>query len=93
MDRGSGGRSAVNFYDAHLANSGDAKAFLSSAMRRKQALAYASGQCTGDPALRAGTKLKIDNVGRFNGNYFVTRAVHRYDNSGYTTDFEARVIL
>ena len=93
MGRGSGGRSAVNFFDAHIANSADAKSFLASAMRRKQALAYATGSCNGDPALRAGAKLKIAGMARFNGDYFVTRAVHRYDGSGYTTDFEARIIL
>ena len=93
MDRGSGGRSAINFYDAHIASSGDAKAFLASAMRRKQALVNISGSCDGDPTLRAGTKLKIENLARFDGDYFVTRAVHRYDSSGYTTNFEARISL
>jgi len=93
MDRGSGGRSAINFFDAHIASSGDAKAFLSSALRRKQSLVHASGSCDGEPTLRAGTKLKIENIGRFQGDYFVTRAVHRYDSSGYTTNFEARISL
>lgn len=93
MERGSGGRSALNLHDALIAGSKDAKLFLSGAMRNRQAIAAAAGSCVGDPGLKAGTILKIENAGRFSGNYLVTRAVHRFSGRGYATEFEARIKL
>ena len=91
MDRGSGGRSTLNIHDALITSSDDAKQFLPSAMRNRQSIVSASGSCSGDPSLRAGTKLKIENAGRFSGQYFTTRAVHRFSSRGYTTEFDARL--
>ncbi|KAB8144608.1 VgrG-related protein [Chloroflexia bacterium SDU3-3] len=50
----------------------------------------AEGSCAGNPAIKAGTKLKITNVGtRFSGTYIVTGVVHRYDGKeGYVTEFQ-----
>jgi phage protein D/phage baseplate assembly protein gpV len=49
----------------------------------------AEGACLGEPKLRAGVKLKVENVGtRFSGVYLVTEAIHRYEPlEGYTTEF------
>ena len=93
MDRGSGGRSSLNLHDSLIADANDAKRFLPGAMRNKQYFVSASGSCSGDASLRAGTKLKVRNAGRFSGDYFVTRAVHRFNSRGYTTDFDARMTL
>ena len=93
MDRGSGGRSALNLHDSLITSANDAKRFLDGAMRNKQALAEAVGSCAGNPQIRAGTKLKIENAGRFSGNYLVTRAVHRFSGGGYLTEYEARIAL
>ena len=91
MDRGSGGRSALHLHDPLITRSDDAKRFLAGAMRDRQSLAEATGSCAGNPALRAGTKLKIEEAGRFSGKYLVTRAVHRLSGGGYITEFEARL--
>ncbi|MFC2005141.1 VgrG-related protein [Chloroflexota bacterium] len=49
----------------------------------------AEGTCIGDPAVHAGVEVKVKGTGkRFSGTYLVTRAIHRYDASGYTTRFE-----
>ena len=44
--------------------------------------------CFGNPAVQAGAVVKLEGLGkRFSGNYRVTHARHRYDASGYTTEF------
>jgi phage protein D/phage baseplate assembly protein gpV len=49
----------------------------------------AEGNCLGNPSVRAGKEVKIKGIGaRFSGDYLVTRAIHRYDLSGYVTEFE-----
>ncbi len=48
----------------------------------------AEGSCRGDPRIRAGWTVTIDNVGdRFKGKYFVTSATHIYNADGYQTTF------
>lgn len=49
----------------------------------------AEGLCLGEPALKAGTKVKIKGVGqRFGGSYFVTATRHEYSTAtGYRTTF------
>jgi phage protein D len=93
IGRGSGGRSALSLHDPRIAGANDAKQFLPSATKNRQYLVSATGTCIGDSVLRAGTKLKIEGAGRFSGNYFVVRAVHRLNSRGYSTEFEARLTL
>jgi len=93
MERGSGNRSVLNLHDALITCANDAKQFISDTLRNRQALVTATGSCAGNAELLAGTKLEIENTGRFSGNYFVTRAVHRFNNNGYTTEFEARMAM
>ncbi|MFN8507095.1 MAG: VgrG-related protein [Dehalococcoidia bacterium] len=41
----------------------------------------------GNAGIKAGTRVEFANAGsRFNGNYFVTQAIHRYDADGYRTE-------
>ncbi len=48
------------------------------------------GECAGDPEVRAATRVNIKGVGtRFGGKYLVTRALHRYNARGYSTQFWA----
>jgi phage protein D len=49
----------------------------------------AEGRCAGNPAIVAGSSIKVEQVGqRFGGTYFVTRALHVYRASEqYTTYF------
>ncbi len=56
---------------------------------RCQAFFQAEGTCWGNTAIRAGKQVEIKGVGtRFSGVYLITRAVHRYNIEGYTTEFE-----
>ncbi len=50
---------------------------------------HGEGTCRGNPKIRAGVEVKLKGIGkRFSGRYRITRAVHRYDLSGYATQFE-----
>ena len=52
------------------------------------AFIQAEGTCLGDPAVHAGAVVELKGVGqRFSGRYRITNALHRYDDSGYTTHF------
>jgi phage protein D len=56
-----------------------------------QSLVEAAGTTEGNAALRAGTMIELDGVGRrFAGAYYVTRTVHRLGPDGYLTTFDAR---
>lgn len=49
----------------------------------------AEGICFGNPDIYAGTEISINGIGkRLSGSYLISRAEHRYDNSGYKTYFE-----
>lgn len=51
-----------------------------------------SGSTVGLPELRAGRPIYIEGLGsRFSGRYIITSSTHTIGNSGYTTQFEARV--
>lgn len=42
----------------------------------------------GNPAIQAGVMVRLEGLGsRFSGTYRVTHVLHRYDASGYTTEF------
>lgn len=68
----------------------EAQAIAKSAINEKcNAFCQAEGTCDGNPEVCAGAKVKLDKIGdKFSGSYYVTRAIHRYDGSGYTTKFE-----
>jgi uncharacterized protein involved in type VI secretion and phage assembly len=52
------------------------------------AFIQAEGICEGNPLVHAGAIVEVKGVGqRFSGRYRITHAVHRYDDSGYTTHF------
>ncbi len=55
---------------------------------REMALGFVTGELTaiGDPALRAGTVVKLTGLGpRFSGPYYVIASEHRVDAMGYIT--------
>lgn len=64
---------------------------LAKALIRRTALAYVSGDGTtnGAPAIRAGSVIRIEGVGRnFSGDYYVSAATHSYrPRQGYRTSF------
>ena len=44
--------------------------------------------CSGNPEIHAGAIVELKGVGtRFSGTYRITHALHRYNASGYTTEF------
>jgi phage protein D len=48
-----------------------------------------SCECIGLPEARAGTNIIIDNIGKkFNGKYYVKKAIHSIGDGGYTTTLE-----
>lgn len=52
-----------------------------------EAFLTAEGTCAGNPHLMAGTIAQIDGLGpRYSGSYFITRATHRYETGGHTTE-------
>jgi len=56
-----------------------------------QELVKASGTTVGLPHLRAGSKIRLDNIGgRLSGEFFVTETTHTFNQSGYLTRFVAR---
>jgi len=74
-----------------VATPDEAKAMAQSTIdERFSAFLQAEGTCEGNPEVRPGQKVKIQNVGsKFSGSYLITRSVHRYDrDGGYTTRFE-----
>ena len=55
-------------------------------------LVTGSGSTVGLPELRAGRPVYIRGLGRrFSGRYLVTSSTHALGDSGYTTQFEARM--
>jgi len=56
---------------------------------RGHAFFEAEGTCRGNPAISSGVEVNLKGIGkRFSGYYRITRAIHRYDYSGYVTQFE-----
>jgi len=76
--------------DHPVGTQGEADALAQSALDDHcHAFFEAEGSCFGNPKVRAGSEVQIQGVGtRFSTTYKITRAVHRYDFTGYTTDFE-----
>lgn len=98
LNRGSGSRdsqdrSVLNLHNARINDDKGAESYLKGVMRDRQALVSANGSCKGNPKIKAGASLKIEKAGRFSGSYHVVRAVHRFNDRGYTTDFELRMKL
>lgn len=67
---------------------GRARALL---LDQQKQMVKVSGTTVGLPLLKAGTRVVITNVGaRLNGEYFVTKTRHIFNDSGYITRFDAR---
>jgi uncharacterized protein len=60
---------------------------------QKHSLITAHGSAVGNTSIQAGTRLKLENMGRFNGNYIVESANHDFGVSGYRTSFTLRTDL
>ncbi|MEO0443350.1 MAG: contractile injection system protein, VgrG/Pvc8 family [Pseudomonadota bacterium] len=65
-----------------------AKALL---LDQQKQMVTVSATTVGLPLLKAGTKVRIAEVGeRLSGEYFVTKTQHIFNDSGYITKFDAR---
>jgi len=72
-----------------FSSQGEAEAIAQSALDQlANAYLAAEGECEGNPAIKAGTRLKITGVGtKFSGTYRVAKAVHMLSAGGYVTQF------
>lgn len=87
--------------DRPIASKGEAEEYAKQILRQKASeLVTAKGKTIGLPDLRAGVKVQIRGLGdRFSGRkdkdkwfeYVVTDTSHTFGESGYTTDFTARM--
>ena len=58
---------------------------------QQKQMVTASGTTIGLPLFKAGSKVRITEVGaRLSGEYFVTKTRHIFNDNGYITKFEAR---
>jgi hypothetical protein len=86
------GRRAEHLGERAVHNQAEADALVAAAhARRARRFVTVEGTCVGNPALRVGTHVTIEDVGpRFENTYYVTSVCHRFDRSaGYQTDFTA----
>jgi phage protein D len=70
----------------------EARAIATAAFdQRARRFVCVEGTAEGNPALRVGTHVSLQGMGRrYDNTYYVVRACHRYDlTRGYETDFEA----
>jgi phage protein D len=86
------GRRAEHLGERAAHNQAEADALVAAAhARRARRFVTVEGTCVGNPALRVGTHVTIEDVGpRFENTYYVTSVCHRFDRSvGFQTDFTA----
>ena len=97
-ERSSGGETATRSFNdgarvviarEHIVNLTQATALAQAALNElEQAFITAEGEAIGDPRLRLGSELKIQNAGqRFSGSYYVTAVTHSYGREGYRNRF------
>src|SRR5262249_8225172 len=79
--------------DRPIQNEAEARLLAKNRLRQiGEVLVQAKGKTAGLPDLRSGVKIEIKGVGaRFSGIYLVTSTTHTIGESGYTTDFTARM--
>jgi phage protein D/phage baseplate assembly protein gpV len=89
ISKGSGGRSQRVIREASVSSVREAEALAESVLRNQEGTTVTGqGTCLGDPALRAGTKLDLSGIGRFEGSYLVNLVTHTVGGNGYLTSFE-----
>lgn len=78
--------------DETVQNQAEAQLVARRRMRQiAQGTVQGRGRTIGLPDLRAGVKVFIKGLGRFEGYYQVIATTHTLNDSGYVTDFEARM--
>lgn len=60
---------------------------------KNKEIGKASFSLMGDTRLAAGTTIRIEGFGWFDGKYLIEQATHKIGSSGYTTDIEIRQVL
>lgn len=67
---------------------------ISELKRRNKGFIKAELECIGTPALRPGITINLENVEpRFNGVYYIERAIHTVGKNGYKTNLSLRGCL
>jgi phage protein D len=93
--RGASGKSKrVLFANIQANTHEEAQRFADAELRRlRRNLITGDGATVGNPAIRVGTVLFVDDFGRFSGEYVVESARHEMNQGGYRTSFEVRQAL
>ncbi len=78
--------------DETVQNDEEARLVARRRMRQiAQGMVQGRGRTIGLPDLRSGVKVRLEKLGRFTGFYQVIATTHSISDSGYTTDFTARM--
>ena len=86
---GSGGRSELVVEGAPVSSEEEATAHAQGLLDQIwQGAVTGTGTSPGQPKIRVGTILALSKIGRFSGNYVVTRVTHSIGEGGYQTSFE-----
>ena len=82
------------FASIHASTHEEAQRFADAELRRlRRNLITGDGATVGNPSLRVGTILFVDDFGRFSGEYVVESARHEINQGGYRTSFQVRQAL
>ena len=95
VSKGGSGQSKRVIYTSEQVNTiAEAKKLAEKYMQeQKRSLITARGSAVGNTSIQAGTRLKLENMGRFNGNYIIESTNHDFGASGYRTSFTLRTDL
>ncbi len=67
------------------------RAILTELLPRLNNRLTGSGSCIGDPRVKASRVIRLDGLGdQFSGLYRITSSSHKFDASGYRTNFQVR---
>lgn len=90
LEQGFGKRSE-HYTGLAVATNEEAQALADALFRsRARRFVVADASAEGNPRIRVGVWVTLSGLGRYDNTYYVTEAVHRYDQlRGYETDFRA----
>ncbi|MCB1936786.1 MAG: phage late control D family protein [Nitrosomonas sp.] len=81
----------IIYADGKVRTIAEAQAMADAEMaEQRRALLTAEGSAIGNPDIRPGSIVDLENMGRFSGEYVVEKAQHMIDQSGYRTSFSIR---
>lgn len=93
LGAGAGKHKQVIHAQGEVSSRAEAQARADAAMlEQSSSLLSASGSVVGDPQLRVGSTVSLQNMGRFSlQSYLIERLTHQIDQAGYRTSFEMKL--